>query len=82
MKLPSLCRQDGTDLVEDDAVALIASVGASAYDEARTKAREERSRRVIDSYRPAGHWDKIRREIARRTGRQIGTDTATRYPSG
>jgi hypothetical protein len=43
------------------------------------RAREERLGHVIDGNRPLGHWDRVRREIARRTGRQARADTATRY---
>jgi hypothetical protein len=34
---------------------------------------------MIDANRPPSHWDKVRSEIARRTGRIVGVDTATRY---
>jgi len=81
VKLASLHRPGAPDLIEADALALIASFGVSAYDEARTRARDARLRRVLDSNRPSGHWDRVRWEIARRTGRQIGVDTATRYIS-
>jgi len=47
--------------------------------EGQTRARDERLAQVIDANRLRGHWDKVRREIAGRTGRQIGVDTATRY---
>lgn len=72
-------RQAG-DIVALDAAALTHSHGNGAYEEARTRAREERQAKVIDGNRPPGHWDKVRLEIAKRTGRKIGTDTASRYP--
>lgn len=81
MKLLSLRRRGVPKLVKDDAIALIVSFGASAHDEARTRARDARLGRVLDGNRSAGHWDEVRREIARCTGRQIGVDTATRYIS-
>lgn len=62
----------------EDAQALITRFGASAYDEARTRARETRLGNVIDGNRREGHWDRVRAEIARRTGR-AHVDTATRY---
>jgi hypothetical protein len=67
-------------IVGTDADALIASYGDAAYDEARTRGREERLAKVIDGNRPPGHWQKVRREIAKRTGKQIGADSGSRYP--
>ena len=68
------------ELIRQDAALLIASFGDGAYDVARTRAREVRLRKVIDDNRPAGHWHKVRLEIARMTGKDIGTDAASRYP--
>jgi hypothetical protein len=79
VKLPHLLRQTSLDLIDADADALIAAYGDGAYEQARTRARQERTGEVADSNRLRGHWDKVRREIARRTGRQAGADTATRY---
>lgn len=79
MKWPTLRRRAPTSLVAEDAAALIAAYGESAYDQARTRAREERLGKTIDGNRPRDHWDSVRREIARLTGRQTGLDTATRY---
>jgi hypothetical protein len=61
-----------------DAAALIAQFGASAYGEARRRAREASQDEVIDGNRPLGHWDRVRRVIGRKIGRD-GFDTATRY---
>lgn len=62
-----------------DASALIAAFGAQAYYVARERAREEQQHgKVLDANRAAGHWDRVRREIGRRTGRDQ-LDTATRY---
>lgn len=83
MKLLLILRKRrAPDFIQDDAVALIASFGACAYDQARTRARDVRLGRIIDGNRVVGHWDKVRREIARRMGRQVGVDTATRYLNG
>jgi hypothetical protein len=79
MKLPILRKRTSPNLVASDVNSLLRSFGDSAYDEARTRAREARLGKVFDGNRPNGHWDKVRREIARRTGRQVGLDTATRY---
>lgn len=79
VKLPILRRRADDKIVMDDALALIAAYGARAYDEARTRARQERLGKVIDSNRTRGHWDRVRRAIARRTGREVGVDAATRY---
>ena len=64
--------------VAEDAQVLMERFGLAAYDEARTRAREARLGRIIDGNRQAGHWDRVRAEIARRTGR-AHVDTATRY---
>lgn len=79
MKLPAIFRRRSSGLVAEDAGALIDAFGASAYEQARTRAREARLGKMIDANRPRGHWDKVRSEIARRTGRIVGVDTATRY---
>jgi hypothetical protein len=81
--LPTLWRKhsQAESQVAEDARALILRFGDSAYDEARTRAREARLGRTVDANRPVGHWDKVRREIGRRTGRDQRVDTATRYLS-
>ena len=79
MKLPAFLRPGTLALVAQDADALIDAFGPGAYDEARTRARDARLGRILDGNRPVGHWDKVRMEIARQTGRQVGVDTATRY---
>jgi len=56
------------DLPKINAEALIAAYGDGAYEQARTRARDQRRGEVIDGNRPEGHWDRVRREIARRTG--------------
>jgi hypothetical protein len=76
---PARKRQSG-NIVAADAVALVAAFGDGAYEEARTRGREERRRSTIDANRPFGHWDKVKREIARHTGKEIGADSASRYP--
>lgn len=79
MKLPGFLRRVPPGLIQRDADALIDAFGPGAYDEARTRARDARLGRILDGNRPAGHWDKVRMEIARQTGRQVGVDPATRY---
>jgi hypothetical protein len=64
-----------------DAEALIASHGVAAYQEARSRARDARTRAVIDGNRPDGHWDRVRQIIGRRTGHDA-LDSATRYLAG
>lgn len=63
---------------ESDADQLIARFGDSAYDEARRRAHEARQGLIVDSNRSEAHWDRVRRIIGQRTGRD-GRDTATRY---
>ncbi len=82
MKLPIFWKQTSSSIVESDVTALMQSFGDGAYDEARTRARGARLGEVVDGNRPDGHWDRVRKEIGRRTGRQIGLDTATRYTEG
>jgi hypothetical protein len=69
MKLPSRRERTADNIVRADADALIAGYGSSAYEQARTRAREERLRGVVDGNRPPGHWDRVRREIARLTAK-------------
>lgn len=57
-------------LVLSDAETLIAGFGSSAYDEARTRAREARSGEVVDANRGPAHWDRVRCEIGTRTNRK------------
>lgn len=65
-------------LVETDAVDLIARYGDDAYSVARQRLHEEDAK-VISEGRSKDPWARVRAEIARRTGRRSGTDTATRY---
>lgn len=60
--------------VKLEADALTAEFGDGAYEEARTRAREARRREPYDR-----HWDDVRVEIAKRTGRGTRIDPATRY---
>ena len=66
------------DQAAADADALIAQHGEAAYGEARERARQSRQGKIVDGNRPEGHWDRVRRIIGRKTGRD-GVDTATRY---
>jgi hypothetical protein len=81
VKLFALFRRQTGDIVAQDTDVLMEAHGSGAYEEARTRARKARLGSVIDSNRPAGHWDKVRREIAKRTGKEIGADSASRYPN-
>jgi hypothetical protein len=74
-----LFRRGARALIEKDADALMRAYGDAAYDHARTTARDVRLGQAADEHRPAGHWDRVRREIGRRTGRDKRVDTATRY---
>lgn len=59
--------------VAADAEALMQEFGDAAYGEARRRAVDTLSHKAKNA-----HWNRVRREIGRRTGRaQI--DTATRY---
>jgi hypothetical protein len=63
---------------EADADALIEGFGEGACREARWRWREDRQGMVIDDARAERHWDRVRRIIGRKIGRD-GLDTATRY---
>jgi len=64
--------------VDADATAMIAEFGASAYHVARDRALEQRLHKIVDAERTPEHWNLVRFEIRKRTGRQ-DADTATRY---
>ncbi len=46
---------------------MILSYGDLALDVARRMARAERRHRVTDVMLPAGHWERVRREVARQS---------------
>jgi hypothetical protein len=58
-----------------DATALMQCYGATAYREARERARQVRLGKVIDLNREEGHWDRVSLNIARRTEPRGGGDT-------
>lgn len=64
--------------VQLDAESLIVGFGALAYNEAKRRARDARGLTILDANRDSGHWERVGREIARLTHRDI-IDTATRY---
>ena len=64
-------------LVAADVLAMIATHGTSAYHVASERAGDSR-RGILDLNRPPGHWNNVRREIARRAER----DRATRKADG
>jgi hypothetical protein len=57
-----------------DADNLMALFGDRAYSAALSRARHEEK-----EDRDPRHWFAVRREIARRVGKEPGLDTATRY---
>ena len=71
-------RRAHRELASADADALIAQYGDSAYSYARECAHQARLGKLIDAYRPDGHWDQVRQIIGRKTNRRH-LDTATRY---
>lgn len=70
-------RREAHRKVMADADELMRLFGQGAYDEARDLARPPNAGIGIELRRNA-HWDRVRREIGKRTGR-IPLDTATRY---
>ena len=79
MKLLSVFGDVSCEVVVTDAESLITALGNGAYEVARTRAREQRLGQIIEANRPDGHWDRARKEIARRTRRRMHVDSATRY---
>ena len=71
-------RKEAARVASDDADSLIQSFGNSAYEEARERAREARRHNGMSMGRSADHWQRVRLLIAKRTGRAVGLDTATR----
>jgi hypothetical protein len=59
-----------------DADNLMALFGERAYFEALARAHREEGQGLDSRY-----WLAVRREVARRIGKEIGLDTATRYLS-
>lgn len=57
--------------VEIEAGRMIGRHGNTAYDIARERARDVRSGRLVDQH-SARYWDRVRREIGRRTGHVPG----------
>jgi hypothetical protein len=68
-------RKEAARLVQVDANALIARFGDNAYFEARDRAQRSS---VIDSDRPRWHWARVKIEIAKRQGIEIGRSGADR----
>jgi hypothetical protein len=66
MNLLVMFRRASDLVVADDADSLILGFGDGAYEQARTRAREERLGHVVEGNRPRGHWDRVRREILKR----------------
>lgn len=66
-------RKEPQQQVIRDADILMALLGEHAYSEAPTRARRE-----DETGGDTSHWFAVRREIARRTGKEMGLETATR----
>jgi hypothetical protein len=71
-------RTEARRQAEMDADSLMHRFGEGAYEEARTRARQARDGAILDLNRPDGHWDRVRRIIGARSGRDQ-LDTGTRY---
>ena len=65
-------RRDQAERIGAEAAALISDLGDGAYSEARRRAREASSDEM------EREWNRVALAIARKTGRQVGLDTATR----
>jgi hypothetical protein len=63
-------RKESAELVREDADNFISSFGDQAYYEARDRARRDKA--TIDGNRPPGHWTRVKLEIAKRQGIEIG----------
>ena len=73
-------RQDARRLAQLDAEALIRDHGAEAYREARERERDVILTEGGTTYagRTPAHWRRVALIVARRTGKRVGLDTATR----
>ena len=67
-------RKERQQQVNRDADNLVALFGDGAYSEALARARNE-----VENGADPRHWFAVRREIARRIGKEVELDTATRY---
>ena len=65
-------RRDQAERIEAEADALISDLGDGAYSEARRRAREASSDEM------EREWSRVALAVARKTGREVGLDTATR----
>ena len=65
-------RREQAERIEAEADALISDLGDGAYSEARRRAREASSDEM------EREWSRVALAVARKTGRQVGLDTATR----
>ena len=65
-------RREQAERIEAEADALISDLGDGAYSEARRRAREASSDEM------EREWSRVALAIARKTGRKVGLDTATR----
>ena len=65
-------------LVEADARNLMERFGERAHQEARLRVVDARRNSVIDANRPACHWERVRRVIARCMP-ESSIDNLTRY---
>jgi hypothetical protein len=61
-------RSTSRALIESDARDLIERYGDNAYSEARVRQSDEA--RIIDSNRPAGHWERVKHEIKRQQSKK------------
>ncbi len=68
-------RREAAEWAEKDAIGLIAEHGVDAYGEARRRERE------CHGAEEAARWRRTALAIAKRTGKRIGLDTATRMAS-
>lgn len=65
-------RREAVRLAEADAATLIAEDPLSAYSEARRRQHDAHNAET------SNHWGRVARATARRTGKGVGLDTATR----
>ena len=65
-------RREQTERIEAEADALISNLGDGAYSEARRRARESSSDEM------EREWSRVGLAIARKTGKSVGLDMATR----
>jgi hypothetical protein len=69
-------RRESIERIDAEADAFIHNLGAAAYSAARRREHEASSDTMVK------HWGRVALAIAKKTGKRVGLDTATRTLEG